>query len=384
MSHLQSQWEQLILSEMLDLENMVDWMKQTDTMLCIMIAVTSFITIWIEVQNGPSPAFKEYEDSTESEDSHSTEDGSNHRSDSSDSSELEEDEGEEEEEEDRKSSTGQLNLIVGPMYAGKSTELLRHIRAHQFLNRKMVVINHAWNMRYNTKGVSTHTGDVYTNCLHATLLQECESNPLFKESEYVFIEELQFFTDAVVVLKRWVNSLGKRVYAAALSGDYRREGFDTITPLYSIADNIHHICAYCTYCGDGTLAPFTFKMMRVDTDTDTAVATPTSTLWSGTKSVVEVGGKEKYVALCRYHYFQQSASACSRARQREGNVALNDEEDAEDANKDADEECKRSDCERSDCERSDCAHSRVVFISFGFVFVLCLCLFCVCYCFVYF
>lgn len=214
---------------------------------------------------------------------------------------------------------GELHLIVGPMYAGKSTELLRHIRTHQFLNRRMVVINHAWNMRYNTKGVSTHTGERYTNCIHATLLQQCEHRSAFHTAEYVFIEELQFFGDAVQVLNRWVNQLRKHVYAAALSGDYLCNGFDTITPLYSMADRIEHISAYCACCRDGTLAPFTYKIKTpshnvgvgagVGAGGDENVNENDKDDTSTTSSVVEVGGENKYMAVCRKHYLMLQCSA---------------------------------------------------------------------------
>lgn len=249
----------------------------------------------------------------------SNEDEDESGQDEDESNEDEKESGQEEKKKEKKGQNGEkcgdqmgeLHLIVGPMYAGKSTELLRHIRTHQFLNRRMVVINHAWNMRYNTKGVSTHTGESYTNCIHATLLQECEHRSAFHTAEYVFIEELQFFGDAVPVLNRWVHQLRKHVYAAALSGDYLRNGFDTITPLYSIADRIEHISAYCACCRDGTLAPFTYKIKTPAHNGSVDEKENDRDDTSTTSSVVEVGGEDKYMAVCRKHYLilQGSASA---------------------------------------------------------------------------
>lgn len=198
---------------------------------------------------------------------------------------------------DSTESPGYLHLIVGPMYAGKSTELLRHIRTHRFLNRSMYVVNHEWNMRYNVRGVSTHSGETFQDCVHTMYLLQCEMDVAFVNSKYVFIEELQFFPDAVETVTRWVNQYHKCVYAAALNGDYLQVGFGTITPLYAQADEIQHVTSFCGYCNDGTRAPFTYKVQS-----NHVVNSEDMNDAGGCNKVVEVGGKDMYVAVCRRHY----------------------------------------------------------------------------------
>jgi len=56
-------------------------------------------------------------------------------------------------------SVGNLHLIIGPMYAGKSTELIRMINRFKFLNYKILCINHSINSRYGSNNIITHDKD---------------------------------------------------------------------------------------------------------------------------------------------------------------------------------------------------------------------------------
>ena len=51
---------------------------------------------------------------------------------------------------------GSLELIIGPMYAGKSTELIKRIKMYQILEKNVLIVNHKINNRYGTDGISTH------------------------------------------------------------------------------------------------------------------------------------------------------------------------------------------------------------------------------------
>ena len=62
-------------------------------------------------------------------------------------------------------SIGNLELIIGPMYAGKSTELLRKINMYEFLDKNIIVINHVINNRYGSSNLSTHNKEYYDKSL---------------------------------------------------------------------------------------------------------------------------------------------------------------------------------------------------------------------------
>ena len=93
---------------------------------------------------------------------------------------------------------GYLELIIGPMFAGKSTELIRKIKSYQILEKNVLIINHTINNRYGTNGISTHD-QVKIECpVIIDSLKELELNykKMFKNADVIIIEELPFFNDA--------------------------------------------------------------------------------------------------------------------------------------------------------------------------------------------
>ena len=92
--------------------------------------------------------------------------------------------------------SGYFKLIIGPMYAGKSTELLRSINKYKILNKKIVVINHIINNRYGSTKLITHDKKEYDDCIILENLGDLEQNykDIFESCDVIIIEELQFAT----------------------------------------------------------------------------------------------------------------------------------------------------------------------------------------------
>jgi thymidine kinase len=180
---------------------------------------------------------------------------------------------------------GYLELIIGPMYAGKSTELIKKINVYQFLEKKMVAINHKINNRYGTEGISTHNNTIYDNCLIFEKLKDFEKDPIFQETEIIIIEELQFFEDAFETISKWCDIDKKKVIAAGLDGDFERKPFGDVLRLIPYANNVKKINALCTICKDGTQACFSKRITK-------------------SKDKTLVGSKDVYVAVCRQHYLE--------------------------------------------------------------------------------
>jgi thymidine kinase len=76
----------------------------------------------------------------------------------------------------------------------------------------------------------------------------------------------------------------KHVVISGLDGDADRKMFGDIIKLIPICDTVDKLRAYCNKCNDGTYAPFT---KRLDGTTHT---------------LVEIGGNEKYIPVCRFHF----------------------------------------------------------------------------------
>ena len=182
-----------------------------------------------------------------------------------------------------------LELILGPMFAGKSTELIRRVRRLRSINKKVFVINHSFNVRYSSSSsseaaVTTHDSTVLRANLNTENLVEAEELEDFLTAEVVVVEELQFFEDAATIVPAWVDHLGKYVIASGLSGSAERTPMGDIHLLVPHADDIMFLTALCPYCADGTRAPFSKRIVA-------------------SASEVDVGGADKYVATCRRHFF---------------------------------------------------------------------------------
>jgi len=180
---------------------------------------------------------------------------------------------------------GTLELIIGPMYAGKSTELIRIINRFKCLKKSILVINHILNNRYSSSNLTTHNNEIIENCIVVVKLKEIEDNykNIFENIDVIVIEELQFFDDAYYYITKWCDENGKYVVCAGLDGDFERKPFGDVLRLIPHAEKITKLNALCVKCGDGTPAIFS---KRIITDNNKTL----------------VGSSEYYTACCRKHY----------------------------------------------------------------------------------
>jgi thymidine kinase len=177
-----------------------------------------------------------------------------------------------------------LELIIGPMFAGKSTELIRRVRRLRSVKKNVFIINHALNVRYASDAVTTHDDTFLQADLNTENLVDAEDTVEFMSADIIVIEELQFFNDAATVVTSWVDHLGKTVIASGLSGSAERTPMGDVQALIPHADSISFLTALCGFCADGTPAPFSKRIIA-------------------SHSEVDVGGSDKYVATCRRHFF---------------------------------------------------------------------------------
>lgn len=177
-----------------------------------------------------------------------------------------------------------LELIMGSMFSGKTTELMRRIRRLKSIGMRCVVINHSNDTRVEGAFVQTHDGfKLPAIKTHDLLLMDIRSY------DAIAIDEAQFFPNLVPAVTRMVEKLGKFVLLAGLNGDYQRKPFGDISHLVCKADDITLTRAYCNQCRDGTLASFT---LRLSSEEDT----------------VSVGGADKYSSVCRRCYEKKNES----------------------------------------------------------------------------
>jgi len=176
---------------------------------------------------------------------------------------------------------GKLNIVFGPMYSGKSTELLR-IHNKYKIKKKILVINHKLDERYGDNSVYTHNKEKINSL---SLLELKEYNTSFHQDfkekiDVILIDEAQFFNDLYDFCKNIVDTTDKIVYIFGLSGDYKREKFGQVLDLIPLADNITHLKAICNNCNEDREAPFTLRITKKNDQ-------------------FLVGGLGEYSAVCR-------------------------------------------------------------------------------------
>ena len=90
---------------------------------------------------------------------------------------------------------GSINLIIGCMFSGKSTETIRLIRRYKTLgNKNILVINHTLDTRYGESVISSHDKVQY-KCISLEKLNDIKQKEEYLKADVIFVEEGQFFND---------------------------------------------------------------------------------------------------------------------------------------------------------------------------------------------
>lgn len=181
---------------------------------------------------------------------------------------------------------GYLEIIIGPMFAGKSTKLIEIAGRYESIQKKILAVNHKIDTRYGENVISSHNL-LKKDCISLEKLTILFDNELYLGAEIVIIEEGQFFSDLKEFILRAVDHDKKHVIVAGLIGDYKREPFGDMLTIIPLADSIQTIHAFCKICNDGTPAHFTKRTINKE-------------------SQQLVGSSESYHPVCRNHYLECS------------------------------------------------------------------------------
>ena len=140
---------------------------------------------------------------------------------------------------------GKIELIIGPMFSGKSTRLIGLIRKYTYKAKKTIMIKFFADKRYSEKSeVVTHDLLKYDSIDCKNLREHFDQ---IKAYDVIGIDEGQFFPDLVEVCEE-LALMKKTIIVAALNGDFRMEPFPVIAKLISKADKIKLLKAYCFHC----------------------------------------------------------------------------------------------------------------------------------------
>ncbi|MFS7983810.1 putative thymidine kinase [Helianthus anomalus] len=180
--------------------------------------------------------------------------------------------------------SGELHVIVGPMFAGKTTALLRRIKSEATNGRNIAMIKSNKDTRYAIDSVVTHDGTKYPCWALPDLLsfkQKLGEEAYGKVVDVIGIDEAQFFDDLYEFCSKAADHDGKTVVVAGLDGDYLRRNFGPVLDIVPLADTVTKLTARCELCGKK--AHFTFRKTN---ETKTEL----------------IGGADMYMPVCRQHY----------------------------------------------------------------------------------
>ncbi len=180
---------------------------------------------------------------------------------------------------------GRVEVIAGPMFAGKTEELLRRVRRAVIAGRQVRVITHALDTRGGTDRVASHAGLGHPSV--AVRSAKHIGSALDDATEMVAIDEAHFFGPGLEDVVGELAARGLVVVVAGLDVTFGGRPFEPLPSLIALAERVDKLTAICTVCGEEAIF-------------HTRIASGSA---NETDLVPEhVGGVEKYQARCRRHF----------------------------------------------------------------------------------
>ncbi len=175
--------------------------------------------------------------------------------------------------------SGSIEVVCGPMFSGKTEELIRRVKRAQIARQKVQIFKPAIDNRYHETEVVSHS----SLSIEATPVNSSVEilQKVFDSTRVVAIDEVQFFDENITVVVEKLARRGVRVIMAGLDQDFKGVPFGPMASLLAIADSVDKIHAICTLCG--------------------APATKTFRKNPKNSEQVLVGETDLYEARCRSH-----------------------------------------------------------------------------------
>jgi thymidine kinase len=167
-----------------------------------------------------------------------------------------------------------LELIIGPMFSGKTSYLLDVYKKCKLCNISIAVINHSTDNRYtdNNNLLSTHDKTMVPCILTKSLMDlwnydsldenysdKSDSHMLVRSANVILINEGQFFEDLYPCVLDMLREK-KQVYICGLDGDFQRQKFGTILDLIPMCDKVTKLNSLCGICKNGAPGIFSKRI----------------------------------------------------------------------------------------------------------------------------
>ena len=142
---------------------------------------------------------------------------------------------------------GWIEVISGPMFSGKSEELIRRVRRAQIARQPLQVFKPRIDDRYDATRIVSHS-QLAIDAVVASNSAEI-ARAVLPETRVVGIDEVQFFDAAIVEVCERLAAAGARVIVAGLDQDYTGKPFEPMPALLSVAEYVTKALAICARCG---------------------------------------------------------------------------------------------------------------------------------------
>lgn len=180
---------------------------------------------------------------------------------------------------------GVLEVITGPMFSGKSEELIRRLKRARIARQRVGCFKPDIDLRYHRTAIASHSEQTHEAAVvtpnAASLRTALFASSLVDSIEVVGLDEVQFFDEAILSLTMDLVGLGKRVILAGLDTTFSNEPFGPVPALMALADKVTKLNAVCMTCGQPAI-----HTQRL----------------GHSQQLVVVGAAGLYEARCRAHF----------------------------------------------------------------------------------
>jgi len=170
-----------------------------------------------------------------------------------------------------------IEVIMGSMFSGKSTELLRRCRTYTAISKNILLINHVFDSRCKNE-LKTH--DNIT--MKAVKTNKLCSVTVDSNIDIIAIDESQFFYDLYdfIILHENKNIV---ILISGLDGDSNREPFGQILKCIPLCNSVTKLSAMCSLCKDGTPGVFSKRLVN-------------------SNEQILIGSNNEFISVCRNHF----------------------------------------------------------------------------------
>jgi thymidine kinase len=174
-----------------------------------------------------------------------------------------------------------LEIVIGPMFSGKSTYAIQYIRRQQAIGVKVLVLKPSIDTRYSQQNVIVTHDKESVPCINWDTSTPLVIDNRVLGNRCIVIEEAQFFKGLRPFIEELLK-LRSDILVVGLNGDCFQKPFGEILDCIPLATSVLKLSALCSVCRDGTIASYTIRTTNQDQQ-------------------VMVGGSESYISVCNRH-----------------------------------------------------------------------------------